>query len=125
MAELSKRMGDVILDAIATECNEGFLCLYGGTPGDTADEKPTGPTLAILRFPALAFGAVKDGSVEASELESEKDALEMGTATWFRVLDSRERPVFMGTVGNELLMDNPHIEKHSVVAVTKLTLNWS
>ena len=94
---LSQLAVDMQAEAMARLLSGGFLRLYDGEQPTSVDDIPLNTLLAELRFKQFTSSA--DGIVTALELEPEMDAPASGTATWFRCLTSKEKPVCDGTVG--------------------------
>jgi hypothetical protein len=112
---------DAAAAAVTRIADGGALRIYAGVRPLTVDGAPTGPRLAELRLPSPAFAPPVDGVATAHHPSPETDAPNAGRAAWFRVVSADGFPVFDGTVGKEMLFDDPNISLGATVAVTTFT----
>jgi len=125
-SQLSTTAVNAAADAVVDLLDGGYLRIYNGTQPPDANTAVSDQTLlAELRFGTPAFGDASGGEAEANAITAEDSALDDGTATWFRALQSDGSTiVFDGSVDTanaNLILDNVEILTGMAVDVTALT----
>lgn len=134
LANLTARAAcDAIVDRIDAGAGAGKLRIYDGSQPAGADVAVGAQTLlAEITLNDPAFGAAADGNpggvatadVDPATEDTSADA--SGTASWFRVVDSDNNPVFDGSAGEaadstDLTLDNKDLNAGQKVTITAWT----
>ena len=88
-------------DFVARACDDGFVSFYSDDmPADIEREPPSETLLARARFASKAFGAAKDGVIEANKAERTQ-AVRTGDPKYFRATTKDGKLAFAGTAGTK------------------------
>lgn len=129
--KITNAAADIILNALAAECNSGTLRIYDGVEPSTADTALSSNTiLAELTLSATAFGAPSasgaDRVITAGTITADSSANATGTATFFRVFKSNGTTVVYqgtaGTSGQQLNLNSTSIIAGGNVSISSLTI---
>jgi hypothetical protein len=80
--------------------NGGFIRIYAGERPASANDATQAKMLAELRWATPAFNAAADGEAKSREI-AQAEAVDTGTASWFRALSAAAKPIFDGSVGQK------------------------
>ncbi len=116
-----------IVDLLDAGAGPGKLEIYTGSPPTDVSFAETGTFLGEVTLSSTAFAAPSDSTgtatVAANSITS-GTAGAVGTAGWFRAVDSDDNPVVDGTVGQgagELNLDDNTFEINDTISVS----GWS
>lgn len=126
----AKAAADAIVDLLDAGASAGKLRIYDGSQPAGPDTAVTTQTLlAELTLSDPAFGAAADddpgGKATADTITDDSSANAMGTAAWFRAVDSDGNAVIDGSVGTsdaDLILDSVSITAGQTVSVTSWTI---
>lgn len=111
-------------DALAALCNNGKLQIYDGAQPVNADTD-VGAQLKLVEFslPNPAFASAVAGLLVGETITS-VNALQTGTATWFRIVSSGDVKLWDGSVAvldADLILNSVNIGAGAAVSVTGVT----
>jgi hypothetical protein len=116
------------LNALADNCNNGYIRVYSGTRPTDADTALSGNTLlAELRFGATAFAAASGGTMTANAITDDSAANATGTASFVRCFESDGTTVVwdlsVGTSGAEVNFPTLSFVQDARIQITSLTVS--
>lgn len=121
--KLSNAAVNAQLDALAKQCDGGTLKIFTGNQPAIADGPTTGLLLVTIALGSPAFNAAINGVISAKTVIAE-DAVDTGTAGWFRISTSRGVALWDGSVGTSgcnLNLNSVNITIRARVEITELS----